>query len=177
MTAVPADPFIYHITHVDNLPGILREGGLWSDAQRIARGLASTKHRARSHQAAAPQPSRNDECRWQARRLRSVQLLSALGDALRRRPRACGLLRRPGRHRAPRKPRIDRDQPRSSLGVHRPHAELTHALHFDDLARLGEVPWHVMTEHYWASVREERQAEFLVHASSSRGPRSSRSQR
>jgi hypothetical protein len=30
---------IYHITHIDNLPGILREGGLWSDAERLRRGL------------------------------------------------------------------------------------------------------------------------------------------
>ena len=33
---------IYHITHADNLEKIIREGRLWCDAQRIARGLAST---------------------------------------------------------------------------------------------------------------------------------------
>ena len=38
MSPVPARPRIYHITHVDNLPGILRDGGLWSDAALIARG-------------------------------------------------------------------------------------------------------------------------------------------
>jgi hypothetical protein len=30
---------IYHITHIDNLSLILKETGLWSDAQRIERGL------------------------------------------------------------------------------------------------------------------------------------------
>ena len=33
---------IYHITHADNLEQIVREGRLWCDAQRIARGLAHT---------------------------------------------------------------------------------------------------------------------------------------
>ena len=37
MTA-PAQPKLYHITHVDNLPAILVAGGLWSDAAMIARG-------------------------------------------------------------------------------------------------------------------------------------------
>lgn len=34
----PPAPKLYHITHVDNLPSILRDGGLWSDAELIARG-------------------------------------------------------------------------------------------------------------------------------------------
>jgi hypothetical protein len=34
---VPAQPKVYHITHVDNLPGILAEGGLWSDAVMLVR--------------------------------------------------------------------------------------------------------------------------------------------
>lgn len=32
---------IYHITDVENLPSVLAQGGLWSDAQVIARGLAT----------------------------------------------------------------------------------------------------------------------------------------
>lgn len=38
MTGVPGHPCIYHITHVNNLPSILSDGGLWSDAAIIARG-------------------------------------------------------------------------------------------------------------------------------------------
>lgn len=35
---VPAQPKLYHITHVDNLPAILAAGGLQSDAVMIAQG-------------------------------------------------------------------------------------------------------------------------------------------
>ena len=42
------------------------------------------------------------------------------------------------------------------------HAELGHALHYDELAKLGEVRWNVMGLQYWSQVKEERQAEFLV---------------
>jgi len=38
VTAVPDQPRIYHITHVDNLPSIIADGGLWSDAVMVARG-------------------------------------------------------------------------------------------------------------------------------------------
>lgn len=38
MTLPPAQPKIYHITHVDNLPGIIAGDGLVSDATMIARG-------------------------------------------------------------------------------------------------------------------------------------------
>ncbi len=37
MTA-PENPKIYHITHVDNLPSIVAQGGLLSDAAMIAEG-------------------------------------------------------------------------------------------------------------------------------------------
>jgi hypothetical protein len=39
---VPTNPAIYHITHLANLPGILRDGCLWSDSERIRRSVAST---------------------------------------------------------------------------------------------------------------------------------------
>lgn len=38
MSAVPARPCVYHITHVENLPSIIREAGLWSDSKMIERG-------------------------------------------------------------------------------------------------------------------------------------------
>lgn len=38
MTDVPDRPSIYHITHLDNLAGILTDGGLLSDAAMIAKG-------------------------------------------------------------------------------------------------------------------------------------------
>jgi ssDNA thymidine ADP-ribosyltransferase, DarT len=34
----PSAPKLYHITHVDNLPSILRDGRMWSDAELLARG-------------------------------------------------------------------------------------------------------------------------------------------
>lgn len=38
-TSIPNQPKIYHITHVRNLETIVKDGALWSDAQRIARGI------------------------------------------------------------------------------------------------------------------------------------------
>lgn len=50
---------IYHITHVDNLAGMIREGRLWCDGQRISRNLVNTnigyshiKERRMRHQVA-----------------------------------------------------------------------------------------------------------------------------
>ena len=41
MTGVPANPSIYHITHVRNLANIVKADGLWSDAKRIELGFDS----------------------------------------------------------------------------------------------------------------------------------------
>lgn len=163
MTKVPADPLIYHITHVDNVPGILREGGLWSDAQRIARVLTSTNI-AHVH--------------IKQRRLNRAVTTRAggkLGDYVPFNfcPRSVMLYVVGRGHsdytggQADIVHLVSRVSTATNLGrawaFTDRHAELAHALHFDDLTRLDEVPWHVMDEHYWSSVREERQAEFLVH--------------
>ena len=39
MIGIPAQPKIYHITHVDNLAKIAEDGFIWSDSKRIKRGL------------------------------------------------------------------------------------------------------------------------------------------
>ncbi len=39
MSRIPDDPKIYHITHVNNISRIIHRGVLWSDAERIRRGL------------------------------------------------------------------------------------------------------------------------------------------
>lgn len=41
MASVPPQVSIYHITHVNNLPSILAESGLWSDAAMSTRGGAA----------------------------------------------------------------------------------------------------------------------------------------
>lgn len=38
---VPQEPKIYHITHVNNLAGIIRDGVIWSDVKRIERGIVN----------------------------------------------------------------------------------------------------------------------------------------
>ena len=41
MTSPPDRPQLYHITHMDNLPSIMRDSGLWSDAAMMTPGRAS----------------------------------------------------------------------------------------------------------------------------------------
>ena len=40
--SVPSNPPIFHITHVENIANMIAHGCLWSDSQRVARGLATT---------------------------------------------------------------------------------------------------------------------------------------
>jgi len=39
MTLPPANPKIYHITHIDNLPMIIEASCIWSDRQRLSQGF------------------------------------------------------------------------------------------------------------------------------------------
>lgn len=38
MSGIPQPPYIYHITHVENLSSIIEEDGLWSDAAMLRQG-------------------------------------------------------------------------------------------------------------------------------------------
>jgi hypothetical protein len=160
---VPADPPIFHITHADNLANILREGGLWCDAQRIARGFGHTNigHR-----------------HIKQRRLSRPVMTRAggtLGDYVPFNfcPRSVMLyvVHRGHQGYGGGQERIVHlvSSVQVAVALGRPwaftdrHADLAHALHFDDLQDLHAVPWDVMNLSYWAEVKEERQAEFLVH--------------
>lgn len=159
---VPADPPIFHITHTGNLASIARDGGLWCDAQRLARGVASTniahlhiKQRRLSRKV----ETRAGGCLGDYVPFyfcpRSVMLYAV----------ACGHASYPGGQDA-----VVHlvSSVRRAVALGQPwsfsdrHAELAHALHYDELARLDEVDWRVMGMKYWKEVREERQAEFLV---------------
>ncbi len=169
MTKVPVDPAIYHITHVDNLPSILASAGLLSDAARrqgrfTARniGYLHIKNRRMARQV----------CRVSGD---AVAAGGVLGDYV---PfnfcfRSVMLHRVSIGHR-------DHSggdgevvhllsTVQGAVRAGRPfaftdrHAELAYAEYFDDLSDLVHVPWEVMPLTYWPHVREQRQAEFLVH--------------
>lgn len=160
---VPQDAPIFHITHVDNLAGILREGGLWSDGQRIARKLASTNI---------------GHLHIKQRRLNRPVMTRGggkLGDYVPFNfcPRSVMLYAVAQGHddykggQADILHLVSRVSVATNLGgtwaFTDRHAELAHALHYDDLEQLSEVPWQVMRKKYWTEAKEERQAEFLVH--------------
>ncbi|MFZ5443406.1 MAG: type II toxin-antitoxin system toxin DNA ADP-ribosyl transferase DarT [Myxococcota bacterium] len=158
----PTDPAIFHITHAGNLPSILKHGGLWSDAQRIARGVTNTNI---------------GHLHIKARRLKRVVSTGgggSLGDYVPFNfcPRSVMLFAVHKGHQDFGGGQADIVHLVSSVSravatkrafaFTDRHAELSHALYFEDLNDLDEVPWNVMDLKYWSTVKEERQAEFLV---------------
>lgn len=160
------DRLIFHITHVDNLRGIMSEGRLWSDAQRVWRGFANTNI-GYSH--------------IKARRMRhpvTVARRGTLGQYVPFNfcPRSIMLCAVHCGHEG-------YDDGQSSV-VHlvssvetitssgRPwfftdrHADLRYTRQFDSLDKLSEVDWSVMPIKFWGGdeeLKEKRQAEFLVY--------------
>jgi len=162
-TAVPADPLIFHITHVDNLPEILRQGGLWCDSQRIAKKLP-TRNIAHLHiktrRLNRPVMTRADgklgdyvPFNFCSRSVMLYVVHQGHQDYAGGQEDVVHLVSSVARAVALGRPWAFSDR----------HAELGHSLHYDDLARLDEVRWDVMGLQYWRDVKEERQAEFLVH--------------
>lgn len=157
------DPNIYHITHLDNLAGILQEGGLWCDRERAKRNFDHTNI---GHQHIKARRSR---------RAVTVAAMGTLGDYVpfyfcNRSIMLCAIHHGHQNyaggqakilhlvstvHRA-----VEQGRPWAFTDR---HAELAHAQQYDRLASLNEVRWDVMDLKYWTEVKEERQAEFLVH--------------
>lgn len=157
---------IYHITHADNFEGIIREGRLWCDAQRMARNLGNTNI-GYSH--------------IKARRMRhpvTVSAGGALGDYVPFNfcPRSVMLYVVSQGHENYQEGQHPIVHLVSSIdaiqATGRPwfftdrHADLGYANQYDALEKLGEVDWAVMPVRQWGGdteLKEKRQAEFLVH--------------
>lgn len=158
-------PATFHITHADNLLNIVRERRLWCDAQRIARGLASTNI-GYSH--------------IKERRMRHPVTVSARGTLgnyvpFNFCPRSVMLYVVSQGHENYREGQQPIVHLVSSIDAIRAtgrpwfftdrHADLGYANQFDTPDKLNEVDWSVMPLKYWSEseVKEKRQAEFLVH--------------
>jgi hypothetical protein len=159
---------IFHITHVTNLNSIARGGSLLSDALCRAGAAASS-------------PTNIGYSHIKDRRLRRRVPVAAggyLGDYVPFNfcPRSVMLYLIHRGHDNYSGGQADVVHLRSTIdravATGQPwaftdrHAEVAHALYFDDLDELTEVDWRVMPLRYWndpPDVRERRQAEFLVH--------------
>lgn len=160
MTA-PQDPFIYHITHVDNLAGMLTDGGLWSDAGR-------QRHR--------PAAVNIGYQHIKARRMRRA-VTAGPGGMLGEYvpfyfcPRSVMLyvISRGSSDYAGREREILHLVSRVSVATTGTrwafsdrHAEVGHAEHFDGLDHLTKIQWDAVDAQMWTTCKEEKQAEFLV---------------
>jgi len=163
---VPLDPPIFHITHVENLDGIVEAGFLFSDAACRA-GSARPRNIGYSH--------------IKERRLRRKVPCAAkgrLGDYVPFNfcPRSVMLYVVANGHDDYRGGQDDivhlRSKVSTAVALGQPwaftdrHAEVEHALFFDDLQHLHEIDWSVMPKRFWNNppeMKEKRQAEFLVH--------------
>jgi hypothetical protein len=161
---------IYHITHIDNLPSIIQQGGLICDRHRdesgvVCKGIAHNHIKER-----------------RARRCVPVAAQGTLADYV-------------PFYFAPRSPMlytIDRGNVEGYQGGQNPilhlcaevqdpvdhgltycftdgHADMAVSEYFENLERLDRIDWNVMSSVYWNDTQEypdrkrRRQAEFLVH--------------
>lgn len=161
--AVPQDPPVFHITHVKNLPGILAEEGLWCDAERLARNLITTNiaysHiKQRRMRRAVPAAAGGTLADYVPFNFcpRSVMLYPIARGHVDYQGGQDSVL-----HLVSRLSRVQAAG--GTFAFTDRHAYLAHALYFDDVADLHHVPWHVMNARQWQAVKEERQAELLVH--------------
>jgi hypothetical protein len=164
--AVPANPAIFHITHITNLRGMIGDGYLWSDGERTRRRVNNTNigydHiKARRLRRVVPVSIGGTLGEYVPFYFcsRSVMLYvvhrghdgySGGQDQIVHLVSSVATATRIAKHWA----FTDR------------HAELGYAEYFESLDQLKNVDWSVMPERQWGGnqdLKERRQAEFLVH--------------
>jgi hypothetical protein len=162
----PSDPGIYHITHADNLDSIVGAGGLWCDAR--VRSLTSPKteigyQHIKERRLRRPVTTAKGGCLGDYVPFnfcpRSVMLYVVAGG---RTGYSGG--QDPIVHLVS-SVQVAIDSGRPWTFTDR-HADLGHAIYYDDICQIGEVDWAVMETRQWGGdndLKERRQAEFLVH--------------
>lgn len=165
--AIPPNPSIFHITHVENLASIIAHGCLWSDSQRIARNLDTTnigyshvKQRRLNRLVTAGYGGKLGEYvpfNFCARSVMLFVVSHGHVDYSGGQDEIVHLVSSVETATSLGKPWAFTDR----------HADLKYATYFASLDKLGEVDWEVMPLPYWAGddIKERRQAEFLVHDS------------
>ncbi len=163
MAQVPSDPLICHITHVQNLPSILAEDGLWSDSQCIARGIGNTnighlhikQRRLQRRIELPPRGMLGDYVPFNfcSRSVMLYVVSRGHQDYAGGQEEIIHLVSRVSTIVASGRPWLFTNI----------HAELGYAQYYASLDDLREVPWHVMGLRHWSKKKKERQAEFLVH--------------
>lgn len=163
------DQPLFHITHLANLPSILQAGRLYADSAMRSSGIAHTrighehiKQRRLSRKVPiAAQGCLGDYVPFNFCE-RSVMLYvihsGSVDGYLGGQEDVIHLVTTIGRAINVGNPWAFTDR----------HAELGYAGYFSDLAKLDQVNWAVMPKRQWGGVgneqvKEQRQAEFLVH--------------
>ena len=161
-----ANKQIFHITHVDNLAGIIEMDRLWCDAQRLTQGFdnknigySHIKARRMAHAVTVAEGGTlgnyvpfnfcqrsvmlyvvsQGHDNYEEGQVPIVHLVSSI-DAI-----------------------VDSGRPWAFTDR---HADLGYANQYDSLDGLDNVDWSVMSKKYWAGdsdISEKRQAEFLVY--------------
>lgn len=157
---------ISHITHMDNLLSIATDGCLWSDAQRIERGLEN-QNIGYAH--------------IKERRLRRPVKVAAKGVigeyvpfnfctrsvmlyVISRGHEDYNLGQKPIVHLISNTDIVRESNP-SCFFTDR-HADLDYAEQIDDFDRLSEIDFQkIQNVRYWQDFKEEKQAEFLAYES------------
>jgi len=159
--AGPADPWIYHITHVTNLAGMVADGGLWSDAGRrmhrptaVNIGYQHIKARRMQRSVTAGPRGKLGEYVPFYFCPRSVMLYVISKGAS---DYAGG--QREIVHLASRVSVITQG---TGWAFTDRHAEVGHAEYFDDLVHLTKIQWEAVEAQTWVRCKEEKQAEFLI---------------
>jgi len=168
--AVPNPVYIYHITHVDNLPGIIASGGLLANNRVVEGGYVNIAHesiqrRRHSKQVpCGPGGLLHDYAPFYLGR--KSPMLFAISK---------GSVEGYTSGQAPVIYLVSKVEAVTAAGL--PfvftdgHAAMDLTDFYDDLANLDQIDWPLMTDTYWLDNEEypdrkrRRQAEFLIHQS------------